>query len=37
MGSQGREDAQEGGSWQTRQSHIRMWVSQEELGSKTDY
>ena len=38
MGSQGREDMWQGGSWQTKQSHIRMQINQEEkLGSKTDH
>ena len=38
MGSQGREDMWHGGSWQTKQSHIRMQINQEEkLGSKTDH
>ena len=37
MGSQGREDAQQGGSWWTQWSHICMQINQEEqLGSETD-
>ena len=37
MGSRDREEAQQGGSWQTRRSHIRVWINQEEqLGSQTD-
>ena len=37
MGSQGREDAQEGGSWQTRWSHIHVQIIQEgKLGSEAD-
>ena len=26
-GSWGREDAQQGGSWRTRQSHISVWIN----------
>ena len=46
MGNLGGKDMQQGsgyrtkgqdGSWQTRWSHIYMWINQEEqLGSKTD-
>ena len=37
MGSQGGEDKQQGGSWQSRRSHIHVWINREEqLGSKTD-
>ena len=38
MGSQGTEDAWQGSVWQTQQSHICMWINQEEqLGSKKDH
>ena len=38
MGSQGGENAPQGGSWKTRQSHICEETNQEELlGSQTDY
>ena len=37
MGSQGREDMQQSGGYQTRQSHILMSISwEEQLRSKTD-
>ena len=44
MGSQGREESWQGGTWQTqwrgwqsRKSHICMWINQEEQrGSKTN-
>ena len=37
MGSLGREDAWQGGGWQTRKAHIHMQINQEEqLGSETD-
>ena len=37
MGSWGGEDAWKGSSWRTRQSHICMWINQEEqMGSETD-
>ena len=45
MGSWGREDSWQGGGWRTgvgggwqsRQSHICMWINwEEQLGSKTD-
>ena len=37
-GSWGREDAQQGGSWQIWQSHIRVQIIQEEqLGSHIDH
>ena len=36
-GQQGREDSQQGGGWQTRQSHIHAPISQEaQLGSEAD-
>ena len=36
MDSQGKEDAWQGGGWQTRLSHIR--INQEgQLGSETDH
>ena len=36
-GQLGREDSQQGGSWWSRQSHIWVWINQEEqLRSKTD-
>ena len=45
MGSQGGEDLQQGrelgwrgGTWQTRQFHIHLWISwEEQLGSETDH
>ena len=38
MGSQEAEDAWQGGSWQTGQSHIYVHITQEEqLGSATDH
>ena len=38
MGSWGREVVWQGGSWRTGQSHIYVWINQEEqLGSETDH
>ena len=30
MGNRGGEDTQQGDGWQTRQSHIHVWINQEE-------
>ena len=36
-GSQGGEDAWQGGGWQTTQTRILMWINlEEQLGNKTD-
>ena len=36
--SWGTEDVQQDGGWQSGQSHIRLWINQEEqLGSETDH